>query len=150
MRRFKYRLERVLHYRQVVKDEKKNELYRRNMLLQEAEQQLEWLEQAALRNKLSEQGVIPPSLLSLSGLYAARLEREIVDQKLAVIEADQAVEEARQEYIEAAKEAEALVLLKQKRFNEYLDYVNKEEGKQLDELAVQKGNKSKRVREVNN
>lgn len=140
MKRFKYRLDRVLNYRETIKGEKKRELYQKNAVLQEAEQHLEWLEQAALNNRLAENGEIAANLLFLAGLFGARLEREIVDQRTSVAEANEAVELARQVYIEAAREAEALVILKQKRLNEYLDYVNKEENKQLDELAVQKGN----------
>lgn len=145
MKKFKYRLERVLHYRETVKTEKRRELYQQNVLLKEAEEHLDWLEQAALRNDLSGQGELAANLLFLAGLFGARLEREIKDQKLAVEEANQAVEAARQVYIEAAKEAEALVILKQRRLSEYLDYVGKEENKQLDELAVQKGNKAGRA-----
>lgn len=143
MKKFKYRLDRVLNYRQTVKGEKKRELYQKNMSLLEAERHLKWLEDAALNNRLSESGEIAANLLYLAGLFGARLEREIVDQESAVAEASEEVETARQAYIEAAKEAEALVILKQKRFNEYLDYVNKEDNKQLDELVVQKGNSRK-------
>ena len=52
MKKFKFRLEKVLHFRRLVKDEKKRELSKRLALLHDAERKLENLEIAQLANAL--------------------------------------------------------------------------------------------------
>jgi len=140
MKKFKFRLEKVLQYRKIVKDEKLRELMMRNHILNEENQRLERLEAAALRNIINANQSMSASIVHLAGLYGARIKEEIVRQKLVLIEVKEKAEEAMAEYVEAAKDEEALVTLRNRKKEEYMEYVKKEEEKYLDEFCVQRGN----------
>jgi flagellar protein FliJ len=138
MKRFKFRLEKVLQYRTLIKDEKLRELMLRNYELKQAEAELEELEEAFLRNELEQQKILRAEDLFLRGAYALRLKDRIVAQRLAIIEADKKVQEAMEAYVEASKDQKALAMLKERKRNEYLEWVDKELGKDLDEISVQR------------
>jgi flagellar export protein FliJ len=55
-----------------------------------------------------------------------------------VEQAKKAVAEAQERYIQANKDAKAIEMLKDKKREQYNEEVLKEEGNQLDELAVQR------------
>lgn len=138
MKRFSFRLEKVLQYRTLVKDEKLRELMLRNYELQHAQARLEQLEQAFLSNQIEQRRVLPAEQFQLRGAYALRLKDEIVAQKLAIIEAEGRVEQAMEAYIEASKDQKALAMLKERKRGEYMEWIEKELGKYLDELSVQR------------
>ena len=140
MKKFKFRLERVLEHRQVIKNEKKRLLRLANLKLQEDQDHLAHLETEARQSRLQAEGEMPVGQLLLAGYYLGRLKAEIEKQREVIAKSQELVNQATAAYIEAAKEAEAMVRLKNKKVAEYKDYVAKEDGKFLDELAVQKGN----------
>ena len=140
MKKFKFRLERVLRYRNAVRDEKLRDLMLKNAKLRENESRLSSLAEAARQNSPEGHGVMLIESLYMRGLYAARLKEEIINQRLTIIQCEQEVQEALAIYIEASKEVKSLETLKDKRKSEYLDYVAHEDAKFLEELAVQKGN----------
>ena len=98
------------------------------------------LQEAAENNRLAERGIVTMAQVYLAGNYAVYLDRVIKLQKMEVLKAEENVEEAKDAYLEAAKDAEALVTLKEKRRAEYMEYFYKEEGKFMDELTTNKGN----------
>lgn len=138
MKKFKFRLERVLHYRRLLKDEKKRELTRRLSLFNEAAQKLEMLEEAQLQNALESERILQVELVVLRGLYGARLKAEIAAQKELLLKLEADVDEARAEYIEASRELEVLEKLKARKREEYIHEMDLQEGKVLDEFAVQR------------
>jgi len=138
MKRFSFRLQRVLEIRERFRDERRQELVQRNFERDHEQRVLEDLDQEFLRSKVREGGTYSASELVLMGDYSRRLEQEIEQQRVRVVAAEQAAEEARERYIEASREAKALEKLKDKRRVEYQEQVLKEEGNQLDELAVQR------------
>lgn len=140
MKKFKFRLERVLQFRTVVKDEKLRDLTLKNAKLREEQDRLSALEDAIRRNQNEGDGVMLVESLYMRGLYASRLKDEIVNQRLAIIKCEDEVTEAMAAYIEASKELKALTTLKDRKRAEYLDYLAHEDAKFLDELATQKGN----------
>ncbi len=71
--------------------------------------------------------------------------RSIAHQSQVVGAAMDSEEVLRKELMKAAQEKEALVKLKEKQFNEYQEFVNKEEQKFLDDITT-----SKFVRQVRN
>lgn len=138
MKKFKFRLERVLQYRELIRSEKKRLLTAAIFKLEEAKE---------LRDSLLESRAINEEIMScetdthkryLAELYAERLKVEIeaAEQTISMRQLD--VNQARDEYIEAAKEAEALKILKEKQAAEYAAFVDREEAKVLDELSVQR------------
>jgi len=136
MKKFRFRLERVLHYRQLMRDEKKRELMLRNVALQEAEGRLAALEKAERDNELEQGTVMTVERVLLSGLYAQRLQAEILAQRGVIEEAREAVRIAMEAYVEAGRDAKSLELLKEQKLQEFTEYVQKEDEKFLDELAV--------------
>jgi flagellar export protein FliJ len=138
MKRFNFRLQRVLEIRDRFRDERRQELGQRNFELDRERRILGDLDQEFLRSKVEEGGTYSASELLLVGEYSVRLKEDIEQQQLRVAAAEQAAEEARERYIEASKETQALEKLKERRREEYVEQALKEEGSQLDEFAVQR------------
>ncbi len=140
MKKFKFRLQRVLQYREVVKQEKLRVLSERNHALQQSEAKLAELENAASQSWLPEDGVTTAEAVMMSGMFNGRLKDEIINQQLRIMQDREAVEEARLDYIESTKEVKTLSTLKDRKRVEYGEYVAKEEEKALDEFVTQRGN----------
>jgi flagellar FliJ protein len=140
MKRFKFRLQRILDIREQIRDEARQELGRRNAVLAHEQSVLGGLEAELLRLNAGENGIVTASELLLTGAYAQRIQKLIEQQALKVEEARKAVVEAQERYIQANKDAKALEMLKEKRKAEYDHEVLKEEINQLDEVATQRAN----------
>ncbi len=136
MKRFNFRLQRVLEIRERFRDEMRQELVQRNFERDRERNILADLDQEFLRSKVEEGGTYSASEMVLVGDYSARLQEQIEQQRVRVLAAEQAAEQARERYIEASKESQALEKLKEKRRQEYVEQTLKEEGAQLDEFAV--------------
>ncbi len=136
MKKFRFRLERVLQYRLVVKKEKHRDLIREQMRLQEHLTQLRSLEIELQNTGVADGSVMLARDVMAIGEYAARLRSDITQTQDEIAEAQKRVEKAAEIYREAAKEAEALEKLKSRKSAEFQAYVLKEEEKFLDELAV--------------
>ena len=139
MKKFRFRLQRVLEYRTRVKEEYLQELQRRNFILRELEEKCQLLEKEFTRNALHPE-VISHEELQLKSAYAARLEGEIANVKLAILDAEAKVDEALAQHRRAAQEEEALLKVRKRKKHEFDEHVLHEEMKFLDELSVQKGN----------
>ena len=139
MKKFKFRLEQVLHYRTLIKEEKRKALLDKNYKLKLAQDRLQEVLVAQCANELSV-GVMSVNQVQLAGAYSAWLENALVNQRLAIISTQHEVEVAMQEYIEASKDARSLELLRERKLVEYRDLVDHDEAKFLDELNTQKGN----------
>lgn len=140
MKKFKFRLQRVLDFRKLLAGEKKRELMLRNLELSQAQDHLRTLEQAERDNLIAQNEIIDAALIMLNSQFGARLRDAIVAQRLAIIDAEDKVEQARLAYIEAAKDEKALLSLKEKKLQEYMHYLEVEQGKALDDFSVSKGN----------
>lgn len=138
MRRFSFRLQRVLDIREQFRDELRQELVRKNHERDEELQVLARLEQESLQIKIEEGGTYSASELVMFGAYSVRLKQLMEQQQQRVAAAIKQVEEVKERYIEASKEAKALEMLRQKRREEYTEQQLKEDGRQLDELAIQR------------
>jgi len=139
MRKFKFRLQRVLQHRETIREEKKQELFLKNRALYEAEAKMQELQNAMLSIGDAQSSSGAESYY-LSGLYGYRLQEETAAQVIAIAKAKQAASEAREAYIEASKEAKILESLKQKRLKEYEHALQHEEHRDLDEMNIRKGN----------
>ena len=139
MKKFKFRLERVLSYRLVVKEEKRRVLAIKNIQLQQAEESLAQMETAQLAS-LVDEGQSRVEEIEVKARFWERLRQDLINQRLFIIQCQDEVEQAMQEYLEAVKEAKALQTLKDRKLEEYRELTVHEEIKFLDELATQKGN----------
>lgn len=137
MKKFKFRLARVLQYRETVLEERKRELALKTQLLREAEQNLDQLSQQRQNNVIPQNSSTTVEALILQGAYLERLLVEIEQAKLKIIEATRVVEEAHQAYLLASQEHKALDTLQEKQLAEYQSYIDHEESKIFDELTVQ-------------
>lgn len=138
MKRFRYRLERVLHYRELVKGEKQRILVEHQNRLRAARDHLLALQEAELANQLEQQGLMSAARLKMAADYGSRLRAEIKAQIEFVSMCEIKVQEALNDYIEASKEAKALVQHKDRKLAEYREQADKAEGRFLDELTVQR------------
>lgn len=138
MKRFRFRLQRVLDIREQICDELRQELALRNQELQQQLNVLAYLDAEFERSRIQGDGIVSASELEMTGAYSARVQQLIVEQRGVVEQAKVAVEEARERFIQANKDAKAIDMLKDKKKAQYTEEVLKEEMNQLDELAVQR------------
>ena len=143
MKRFKFRLQQVLNYRNAVRKDKERDLAIRNTELFSAEEELTGI-MAAQDGCQMPATTLSMAELMLTGEYQIRLREELENQRVMVQQATEAVEAARNAYIEKAVEAEILETLKEKRLSAHKEEVHKAERKQLDEIVVQRHGMKKR------
>ncbi len=137
-KRFKFRLQRVLDYREAIKSERKRELLVKNQELSEGQQRLSELAYAIANNHLRQDSMLTIEELQLVGNYTVRLKQMIDWQRAKIISLEKEAAEALERYIEASKDVEALQVLKRKREEDHRRYVEQEESKFLDELTTQR------------
>jgi len=135
VKRFKFRLQRILDVRIQIRDEARQELVRRNTERDHQIYVLAQLQDEFMQLGLTEGGTYSATDLSRLGAYAERLTVAIDQQKLVVAEAIKAAELAHESYISASREAKVIELLKDKKLQEYRAEELREEGAFLDELA---------------
>ena len=128
----------MLDIREQFRDELRQELVRKNHERDDELQVLARLEQESLQIKIEEGGTYSASELVMFGAYSVRLKQLMEQQQQRVAAAIKQVDEVKERYIEASKEAKALEMLRQKRREEYTEQQLKEDGRQLDELAIQR------------
>jgi len=135
MKRFKFRLQRILDVRVQIRDEARQELVRRNTERDHQIYVLAQLQDEFMQLGLTEGGTYSASDLTRLGAYAERLTVAIDQQKSVVAEAIKAAEVAHESYISASREAKVMGLLKDKKLQEYRAEQLRQEGVFLDELA---------------
>jgi flagellar protein FliJ len=138
MKRFKFRLQKVLDYREQIRDEKRQELVLRNAELSHEESVLRGLEAEFERTQLAVDGIVRASEISIQGAYSLRLKHLIEAAVERVATARARATEAQERYLEANREARAMEMLREKRLAEYDQEVAREETSLLDEVATQR------------
>ena len=138
MKRFNFRLQRVLDYRETLKKEKERELAVKNHELSTAEQSV----QRILEEQNSSDGLAPGvktmAEVGLVGDYLRGLQRALENQRERVKEAQVAVEAARDAYIEKATDVKTLDTVKSKRHEEFLEDRARREKRTTDDIVVQR------------
>jgi len=140
MKKFKFRLEKVLQFRLVVKGEKLRELNVAQKKLRDAQDHLEHLNAEFGNNKIADGQIMMVDEIQIKGAYGERLKAEIAQQGVLLLNLEEELETARNIYVEASRDAEVLEKLKEKKKSSHTELVLKEEEKFLDELTTQKGN----------
>jgi flagellar FliJ protein len=140
MKKFRFRLEQVLRYRRIERDEKKRVLIQAQGELRTAEDQLQFLESERLKNEVNQAQNLPVEQYMLAGLYMDRLKTKIHEQRIVIQKQEEVVQAAMAAYIEASKESKTLESLKEKREREYNERVAHLEAQFLDEVATLRGN----------
>jgi len=137
-KRFRFRLQNVLRYRQRLEEKAKKDLALAQRDLIEQQRRLDrlWSERAEQQARLASKAVARLDMSEVmsyhSYIYAieARLRRE----GLELVRREAAAEKKRLELVEASRAKRALEILREKRFGEYLKYLDSEERKALDEI----------------
>lgn len=141
---FNFKFQSILDLKTRLEDQKKSkygeaneELKRQKdkmqVLLEERDYQYE-----NMRDK-GKTGLTPKELITYNN-YIERLKRSIEIQKVVVDRAQKAVEQARLELVEAAKQRKMFETLKEKKLEEYWEEYYKKEQAQLDEIVSYKYN----------
>lgn len=138
MKKFKFGLQRVLDYRKSLKKDSERELALKNAVLHEREERLEDILFAQDNFKSLEKREMNMAELMLRGDYLCYLQETLVRQRALVKEAMEAVEQARDIYMQRAVEFQSLETLREKKVVEYKCEAVKFEKKELDKLTVQR------------
>jgi flagellar FliJ protein len=142
MKRFRFRLQRILDVRVQIRDKARQELVRCNHERDVQLSVLRGLEQEYRRVSIEEGGTYSAGELVLLGTYSERLQIQIRQQQEVVATAIKEAELAQERYVAASREAKALEMLREKKLQEYTEQMLREEGAMLDELAIQRAGKS--------
>lgn len=138
MKRFKFRLQSVLDYRETEKKDRERALALKNRELRDREDHL--------NHVLDEHDTVAPpreEVMAMAELmqrntYLEALKEALVHQRLLVMEAAKAVETARDAYLEKSVEYEIMDELRARRELEFREEQKKREKRQLDEMVVQR------------
>jgi len=148
MRRFKYRLERVLHFRSLVEASAKRELQLAQRELVESEAQLAFFEGELIKDFSKDfsaaggtettQGSVRVEEFLLGVSYRDGLRIKITNQLLDIETKKDVVVERMTKYREAARELESLQRHRVTKVTEYDYEVSLAEQAQIDELMAQR------------
>ncbi len=138
MKRFKFRLQRLLELRIQIRDEARQELGRLKMQLEHQVTVLKDLESESASVQRVGDGTFRAVELLLRGAYIERLQRAIEQQLARIAETKRLVLIAQERYIQANKEAKALEMLRERKRDEYQLEALRDEVAQLDEVATRR------------
>lgn len=142
-RRFQFRLQTVLDYKERMEEEEQQKLARKKEKLASEENRLLWLKHLheSRRQEAGEKrmkGRLNVDELTMYHEYEKKLEKEVALQNIRVQQAQAAVETQRRKLLEATQEKKTYEKLKEKHFQGYLAEAAREESKILDELGTTK------------
>lgn len=151
-KKFKFRMEAVLRYRQMLEDERKNEFAKANIAVREKQRQIDELgdeRKSAMDEvrKMSEVGKINMNALTDTLRYVGGLEMGIMNASQEAEQLKQAMEGVRLQFVAAKRDKRAVEVIKEKR-KTHNDYENARDFQhELDEVSLRvlhKKNKRRR------
>ncbi len=139
MKRFRYRLERVLHFRKLIEAEAKRALQMAQRELADAESKLATLEQELIKDFTPDASLgMRVEEFLLASTYRMGLRVRIEAQLVDIAARREVVVEKMAVYRKAAQELESLQRHKTTKVTEYEMEVSVAEQAQIDELTVQR------------
>lgn len=146
MPKFNFKLQPMLNLKMQLEDQLKNELGKATQKLEFEKNRLSHIEnereeQINRINTESSQGITIEKLKEY-GVYISYLKARIEAQKENVNYAHKIVDKYREELIKAVQERDMLEKLKEKKFQEYMLEMNREEQKLNDEIISYNFNKN--------
>lgn len=144
MKRFKFKLENVLSYRVTLEGLAKNNYQEAVRLLNLEKERLVELEKTrhdlmvAYNNDMRVGAVIHPDQVILWARYSSQLAAMITLQHKRIIEKQKIVQEKFQEWNRRRKDVKVIEKLKEKRWQQYLKDIEKEDQKFQDEIFLAK------------
>lgn len=137
MRKFKFRLDKVLEVREIEEEEVENRLHKARKKAEKIKEEIEQLEntQLELYRYLREKEEVTPGETMQYRRYLHINRRRISNTEEKLINQQQEVTAFRQEYIDKRRNREALEKLKEKDYSRYMKELLLKEQEELDELA---------------
>lgn len=129
-------MEKVLDWRSDTEEEKKKNLVHIQQNKQQQETILQRLIRENIKIKNDSLTTTRIDVLRRQNLYKDMIDEKIIHQKNVVTKAEQEVETARIELMEAHKDRKVMEKLKEKEYTFTLEQEKHEEQKQLDEMAT--------------
>ena len=136
MAKFKFRLEKVKQYRELIKKEAERTLLEKRAEANKAEENLHLLNEEKNRIKIDTDGILTAGELQVLASYEEFLLGLLKTQKQVVEDTNKAVERAREVFIDKAKDERALSLLKDKKYEEYQEEETRRQKKEFSEIAI--------------
>lgn len=137
MRRFSFKLEKILELRRYAEQEWELKLAEVTSRVVAAEQEIELWAQRRFdtRRFHSGSGTINMMLLRTREEYVNRIDARVLElqRQLVALETERA--KVREGYVEASKKRKALTRLRERQSDEYYREALREEGRDLDEIA---------------
>jgi len=134
MKRFTFRLEKILQLRKFKEDECKLALGQAISVLNKIENDIKIT--AVKKVDAAKQRFVSPMEMSSWDLYILRLEQETEKLMKQAAQAELVVEEKRAQYIEAQKDLKAIEKLKEKREKEYRKDIMNYQMAEVDEMTA--------------
>jgi flagellar protein FliJ len=141
MKKFSFRLERILQYKAQIEEQKRRDLSARIDELTEQNRILQHLTQKreSYRQRYSElfRGRIDVDELKATRRYLDKIHRELILQAKKVVDCEKKVEKAKAILLEAMRDRKKYENLKERKYKAYIKESNLAEQKSLDEFASQ-------------
>jgi flagellar protein FliJ len=141
MKKFSFRLERILQYKGQVEEQKRRDLSARLDELAEQNRILQFLTQKReeYRKRYSElfHGRVDIDALKSTRRYLDKIHRELVLQAKKVVDCEKKVAKAKAILLEAMRDRKKYENLKERKYKAYIKESNLAEQKTLDEFATQ-------------
>lgn len=140
MKKYRFKLESLLKYRQLSEDKLRQELAIKMQILRRCEKQLSFMRSEKHRyamelNQVQSSGVRGNRIFVYRN-YLSGMTKQIEQQEIKRTESKKEVDEAQKDYLEARKKLKSVEKIKEKDFQRYLDEMKISEQKALDETAT--------------
>lgn len=140
MKKFKFKLEPVLRYRENLADQAKDELLKAQKERNMTEEQLNKLvEQTETNKKIfkeQQKGLMNVHEILDQLSYIAHLKSSAFKKANELQEKESVVETKREQYMERSRDKKVIEKLKEKKHTSYIKELNEKEQKALDESAI--------------
>lgn len=137
--KFKFKMERVLNYKETIEDHKKNEFGTAQENLNNEEKKLNDITQYK-ENLKTEKNLSANSTnagnLAMYHNYINELEFKIKSQEKIVVKSQKEVEEAKEEMVDAVREKKMFEKLKEKEYEKHLYETQKKEEEVIDTIVT--------------
>lgn len=144
MRKYKFRLEKLLKYRKISEDKQSQELLRKIKELNERKHQLNLIKSEKQKSSgeftQAQLDGIKGNHISVYKNYLNSLAEKKEKQKIKTSKSEEVVETARQDYLEARKKLDSTEKFKERDFQRYRNEMRRSEQKRLDEVAANQYN----------
>ncbi len=138
MKKFSFRLEKVLEYKKVIEENKKKELAKHVSAYNKVQEEMNKAtkQKQQMLTHINEEGFKDMQYLTLSRQSFFGIEQTLINGKIKLKIIQKQIDKAREAYLVAKQERESLDKLKKKAYSLYLKEVQKEEAKVIEAYSI--------------